>query len=288
MRGGNQRVVDELAKRVQPQIQMLHRLEAIRSKGSGYTLTFQTDGRRRRRGRRHRHPDDPVLDAARGEDRRRRCRRSRRRRSRELGYGANAKVLVGFNSRPWEKRGYAGNIYSRRDVPAGLGQQLPAGRARAGGLTLYSGGKLAHEAGQGTGRGGGARGCCAASSARIRARSRERNGKVSRFHWPTYPWTKGATPATSPGQWTTIAGAEGLPVGNLFFAGEHCSYDFQGYMNGGAQTGRRRRQGRDGGGERLPQGGAAVLAPRAGAARRDGADRDRSARTSRYSEDVCV
>ena len=41
-----------------------------------------------------------------------------------------------------------------------------------------------------------------------------------------------------PGQWTTIAGTEILPVGNILFAGEHCSYDFQGYMNGGAQTGR--------------------------------------------------
>ena len=28
-----------------------------------------------------------------------------------------------------------------------------------------------------------------------------------------------------------------MPVGNLFFAGEHCSYDFQGYMNGAAQSG---------------------------------------------------
>jgi monoamine oxidase len=28
------------------------------------------------------------------------------------------------------------------------------------------------------------------------------------------------------------------PVGNMFFAGEHCSADFQGYMNGGAETGR--------------------------------------------------
>ena len=26
-------------------------------------------------------------------------------------------------------------------------------------------------------------------------------------------------------------------MGNLFFAGEHCSRDFQGFMNGGAQTG---------------------------------------------------
>ena len=28
------------------------------------------------------------------------------------------------------------------------------------------------------------------------------------------------------------------PVGNMFFAGEHCSFDFQGYMNGGANTGK--------------------------------------------------
>jgi monoamine oxidase len=67
--------------------------------------------------------------------------------------------------------------------------------------------------------------------------TRERNGKVFRFHWPTFPWTKGSYSCYTPGQWTTIAGAEGLPVGNLFFAGEHCSYDFQGYMNGAAQSG---------------------------------------------------
>jgi monoamine oxidase len=35
-----------------------------------------------------------------------------------------------------------------------------------------------------------------------------------------------------------LAGAEGLSVGNLLFAGEHCSREFQGFMNGGAQTGR--------------------------------------------------
>ncbi len=64
-----------------------------------------------------------------------------------------------------------------------------------------------------------------------------RNGKVSRFHWPTFPWTKASYACYKPGQWTTIAGAESVPVGNMFFAGEHCSYDFQGYMNGAAQSG---------------------------------------------------
>ena len=62
--------------------------------------------------------------------------------------------------------------------------------------------------------------------------------RVGRFHWPTHPFTKAAYSCFKPGQWTTIAGAEGRPVGNLFFAGEHTSYDFQGYMNGGAQSGK--------------------------------------------------
>jgi monoamine oxidase len=32
-------------------------------------------------------------------------------------------------------------------------------------------------------------------------------------------------------------GVEGERVGNLFFAGEHCSLDYQGYMEGGCETG---------------------------------------------------
>ncbi len=155
---------------------------------------------------------------------------------RELGYGANAKVLVGFNSRPWEKLGYTGATYSDEMFQlAWANSFLQPGTA--GGLTLYSGGKLAHDVGRGHRRRGGGAADARASSARIRAPPRERNGKVSRFHWPTIPWTKGSYSCYKPGQWTTIAGAEGLPVGNLFFAGEHCSYDFQGYMNGAAQSG---------------------------------------------------
>lgn len=41
------------------------------------------------------------------------------------------------------------------------------------------------------------------------------------------------------GQYTTIAGAEGLPECNLHFAGEYTSYDYQGFMEGGVQSGLR-------------------------------------------------
>jgi monoamine oxidase len=65
-----------------------------------------------------------------------------------------------------------------------------------------------------------------------------RTERVVRFHWPTHPFSKGSYACYKVGQWTSIGGAEGETVGKLFFAGEHCSSDFQGYMNGGAESGR--------------------------------------------------
>lgn len=56
--------------------------------------------------------------------------------------------------------------------------------------------------------------------------------------WLKYKFSKASYSAWSVGQYTTIAGSEIETVGNLFFAGEHTSYNFQGYMNGGAVTGR--------------------------------------------------
>jgi monoamine oxidase len=234
VRGGNQRIVDELAKRVQPQIQLLHRLEAIRSRGSGYTLTFQTGGKTI-----DEDADIVILTIPFSILREVKIDVDlpplKRKVINELAYGANAKVMVGFKSRPWEKLGYSGAIYS--DEPFQLGwanSYLQAGTE--GGLTLYSGGKLGHAAGEGPAE--------EVAQRLLRGIERaypgtlaQRNGKVSRFHWPSYTWTKGSYSCYKPGQWTTIAGSEGLPVGNLFFAGENCSYDFQGYMNGAAQTG---------------------------------------------------
>jgi monoamine oxidase len=41
------------------------------------------------------------------------------------------------------------------------------------------------------------------------------------------------------GQYETIAGYERVRQGNVLFAGEHCSFDFQGFMEGGASEGER-------------------------------------------------
>jgi monoamine oxidase len=234
VRGGNQQIVDELAKRLEPQIQRRHRLEALRSNGQGYTLTFQTSS-----GVRDENADIVVLaipftllrDVKMDVE----LPALKKKAISELAYGANAKVMVGFNTRVWQSLGYSGATYSDEMFQLAWDNSfLQPGTA--GGLTLYSGGKLALAAGDGTAEEAATR-LMAGIERAYPGTTRARNGKVSRFHWPTYAWTKGSYSCYRPGQWTTIAGAEGLPVGNLFFAGEHCSYDFQGYMNGAAQSG---------------------------------------------------
>jgi len=234
VRGGNQLIVDELARRVAPQIRTLHRLEAIRSRGEGFTLTFQAEGKAV-----DQDADIVILTLPftmlRDVKMQVQLPPLKTNAIRDLGYGANAKVLVGFRSRPWEKLGYSGATYSDEMFQLAWANSFLQPGA-AGGLTLYSGGKLAHDVGQGTAEEAAARLMRGIERA-YPGTTAERNGKVSRFHWPTFPWTKGSYSCYKPGQWTSIAGSEGLPVGNLFFAGEHCSYDFQGYMNGAAQTG---------------------------------------------------
>jgi monoamine oxidase len=58
-----------------------------------------------------------------------------------------------------------------------------------------------------------------------------------RFHWPTNAWVRGSYAAFTPGQWTSINGAAGEPEGAVFFAGEHCSLEAQGFMEGACETG---------------------------------------------------
>ncbi len=63
--------------------------------------------------------------------------------------------------------------------------------------------------------------------------------REARFHWPSFPYSRGSYACYLPGQWTSIRGAEREAVGNLHFAGEHCSLDAQGFMEGGCETGER-------------------------------------------------
>jgi monoamine oxidase len=56
--------------------------------------------------------------------------------------------------------------------------------------------------------------------------------------WSTYPWVKASYTCPKPGQWNGALLHVAEPIGNIYFAGEHCSVDYQGFMNGAAETGR--------------------------------------------------
>lgn len=237
VKGGSQRVVDEMGKRMADQINLGQRLVRIASDGEGYTLDFEL----LETGTTVTVDADLVLLAIpftilREIDIQVDLPPAKKKAIDELGYGTNAKILVGFDKRIWREQGYSGYTYA--DLPFQLAWDCSRQQdGDTGGLTLYSGGKPGLAVGQGS----------AASQAAELMKGMEQvypgvtatmNGNTARFHWPTYNLCKGSYACYLPGQWTTIAGAEIEAVGNLFFAGEHTSYDFQGFMGGGAQTGR--------------------------------------------------
>jgi monoamine oxidase len=236
VRGGNQRIISALANRLDGQIMLGHRLTALRPRGRGYTLTFD----RRGSGAIDVAADIVVLalpfTILRDVEMRVDLPAYKRRAIRELGYGTNAKLMYGLLERPWRARGFSGAAYSDEGFQLcwdnSRGQPGPVG-----GITLFSGGAPGLAVGKGSLDEQAAR-LMPGVDAVFPGVQNARSGRGARWHWPTYPFTKGSYACYRPGQWTGVRGAEIVPVGNLFFAGEHCSLDYQGFMNGGAETGR--------------------------------------------------
>jgi len=159
----------------------------------------------------------------------------KRRAIQELGYGTNAKLMTGFSERVWRAAGSNGSVVT--DLPFQLcweTSRLQPGKH--GILTNFTGGRHGAELGHGTAKNQ-ADTFTADLDRVFPGAAAQRSGKEARFHWPTHLWTRASYASYLPGQWTGIAGAEGEPVGNLHFAGEHCSQAAQGFMEGGCETG---------------------------------------------------
>jgi len=236
IQGGNGSIVSKLSDLLQDRIHLSHHLEAIKNRSKGFTLTFRNENSVKE------IDADIVLLAIpfsvlRNIDMKIELPPWKKKAITELGYGTNSKIMTGFTKRLWREQGFLGEVFSDDHFQLAW-DNSEFQIAEAGGMTSFNGGKRGLEAGSNT----------VEYQADMFLQgldkvfpgiSQVRNGKNQRFHWPSYPFTKGSYAAYKPGQWTTIRGAEGAPVGNLFFAGEHCSLEFQGFMNGGAETGRK-------------------------------------------------
>jgi len=157
----------------------------------------------------------------------------------ELGYGTNAKLMVGFSSRVWRERQRAnGSVLT--DLPFQLTWETS--RLQSGGagiLTNFTGGAHGMELGQGTDTEQAARLVADLERVFPGVTAARAGMKEVRFHWPSFPWTRGSYASYLTGQRTAFGGAEGDAVDGLHFAGEHCSRYAQGFMEGGCETGER-------------------------------------------------
>ena len=153
-----------------------------------------------------------------------------------LGYGTNAKLMVGFDERVWRTTHRTTAASSRPAFQSTWETAAPRPGPRASSPTSPAAPTAWPS--DGARREDQADRLCPRPGGGLPRRRRRAGGeKEVRFHWPSHPWTKGSYASYLVGQWTTIAGAEGEAVGPLRFAGEHCSLEAQGFMEGGCETG---------------------------------------------------
>jgi monoamine oxidase len=151
----------------------------------------------------------------------------------ELGYGTNAKLMLGFGSRFWRQ--------DSRNAPASYGtfytdlasqefwETSRRQTGRSGILTSFVGGRAGESV----------------YPERVARALRDLNrihpgasafwdGNQAQMVWRNSPYVRGSYACPGPGQYTAFIGAASEPElgGRLAFAGEHTSVDFLGFMNG--------------------------------------------------------
>jgi monoamine oxidase len=160
----------------------------------------------------------------------------------ELGYGVNAKLMVGTSSRPWTgslmgiNTPLSGSVYSDRGFQ--IVWDTSAGQEGAGGvITNFRTGALAQ---------GEEAGALANLQKGLESLSPEfakaltPNVRAS-FFWPNHPHTKASYAGCRVGQYTHFLeyAAQTELAGRLLFAGEHTSAESVGFMNGAVDAGER-------------------------------------------------
>lgn len=154
-----------------------------------------------------------------------------------MPYGTNTKLMIATSSRPWQAAGAAGTSFA--DAVYNESWDSARGYPTAGGvMTSFNGGHLGLAIGTGTvnARAGE---LASALDKHFPGTKAAFTGKAVRMAWATTPYFEGSYGCFAPGDWTTFVGSEQIAEGNVHFAGEHTSLDYQGFMNGAVESGER-------------------------------------------------
>jgi monoamine oxidase len=236
IRGGNQQIVDRLAEKLRDRIETSTQLESLRITPTNRYRVSLREGNVSKT-----HTFDRVILALpfstlRNIDLGVRLPAVKQAAIKELGYGTSTKIITSYRDRLWRSK-YRSNGQSFSDLDTReTWEATRYSTSKVGIITSFSGGefgvkmsrsKLTEVVGNITN-----------NFDRIfpGVKSLSSN-KAMITNWIESPYSQGSYSCYLVGQWTKFAGSEGERVGNLFFIGEHCSIDAQGYMEGGCATG---------------------------------------------------
>ncbi len=167
----------------------------------------------------------------------------------EQGTGKNGKLVLQFQDRIWNGTGsWPGISTGASYSDAGYQSSWDTSRAQAGTsglLTLYSGGSVVGSRFArvpfGTQRRLGVLGDALTGLAQVESTfpglSSQYAGRAAQSLPHLSPFFRLSYSYYRRGQYTEFAGYEGVPQGGVYFAGEHTSVDYQGYMEGAASEG---------------------------------------------------
>jgi monoamine oxidase len=236
IRGGNQQIIDRLAAKFKDRIETNTRLESIRFTAKNRYRVSLRQGEVSKE-----YTFDRVILALpfsilRKLDLGVRLPALKQAAIKELGYGTNTKVITSYSDKLWQNK-YKSNGQTFSDLATSETWEASRyNKAKTGVITNFSGGDLGVKLGR-------------SKPAEVTSKLTTqfdlifpgvKNLSLNKSivsNWIDSPYVRGSYSCYLVGQWTKFAGVEGERVGNLFFIGEHCSIDAQGYMEGGCETG---------------------------------------------------
>jgi len=239
--GGNSNLIQTLQKKTDSKVAMHmgHRLVRVTDLGTGFELTFLTAGKTKvvKADRVIMTVPFSVLRSVEGMNKLE-LSPAKKKSIAELGYGTDSKLMIGFKEKFWRKQNGA--------VPPSCGTMFgdfptqcfwETSRLQKGNHGII------------TALFGGDRGLNPPTNVfemaikdleKIYPNASEKwDGNKIFMNWPKMEYALGSYSTPKVGQYTTIIGSAGEPElgGRMLFAGEHCSVQKQGYMDGAVESG---------------------------------------------------
>jgi monoamine oxidase len=233
--GGNEQIPKRLAQRVAPAIETGTLLESIRqTAGDRYRVSLRSGSSSQERvydrvllavpfsvlGQVELAVDLPPL---------------KRRAIAELGYGTSSKLVTHYQQRIWRDRYQSTMLVYTDQNFQNTWESARYYPGQGGWVTNLRGGRQGLELGVGS-PDEQAADLTQQLDPIFPGLAQIERSQTLRMVWAAEPHIQGSYACYGPGQWTTFGGVEAERVGNLWFAGEHCAINSQGYINGACET----------------------------------------------------